>query len=60
MAFTEIFPEDRIGVGFEDWVFEEFIAFKDVVEVLYRCFDALLRGRARDLLQELSLLIAAL
>ena len=60
MAFAELIPEDRIGVGFEGGVFEEFITFKDLVEVLYGRFDALLRGRARDLLRELILLIAAL
>ena len=60
MAFTELIPEDRIGVRFEGGVFEEFITFKDLVEVLYGRFDALLRGRARDLLRELILLIAAL
>ena len=60
MAFTELIPEDRIGVGFEGGVFEEFIAFKDLVKVLYGRFDTILRGRARDLLRELILLIAAL
>ena len=60
MAFTELIPEDRIGVRFEGGVFEEFITFKDLVEVLYGRFDTFLRGRARDLLRELILLIAAL
>ena len=59
VVFSELFPEERIGVGFEFRVTEEFIAFKDVVEVLYGCLDAILGCRARDLFL-LSFQIAAL